>query len=102
MINLLSQVLKHAPFVPKLSDKVPTVPVTPKFHTGKRAEERGQFDVVRKMRELEREQEKKLLEEEHARKEKEEVIKMRKSSVHKAQPIKSFKSVTIKLTGNHK
>ena len=63
----------------------------PSLRTGRRVEEREEFEVKRREKELAQELEKRRAEEELRREEEEQVARQRKQSVHKARPMPHYR-----------
>ena len=81
----------------KPSDKSLTE-IDPNFelHSDKRAKEREEYDMGRINREAELDAHRKQIEERRRHEEYVEIQRLRKETVHKAQPVRHFKSVDIK------
>ena len=91
-----SRILTCAPFVPKPSDKPLSEISNFSLHTDRRAEERAMYDMERTMKEAELELVRKEHEERKKREEEVELARLRRDIVHKAQPIKYYKTVEVK------
>lgn len=91
-------VTHQEPFVPKKESRILTVQEGFELATEKRAKERQEFE--KRLAELETQ--KSLMEEEERRRreeeEKEEINRLRQEVVHKAQPIRKFKSLEVKTS----
>jgi len=90
------KVLSMAPFEPKPSDTPLSEVSNFILHSDRRAEERKAFDLKVKQKEAEIVGAKRELEERKKREEIEEISKLRKESVHKAQPVRNFKPMEVK------
>ena len=90
-----AKVIKAPPFVPKLAEKSLTEAVGPTFHTDRRAEEREIFEQVRREKEAQREEARRQLEEQQAKEEQEEVTRLRRLTIHRAQPVKTVKPLVL-------
>ncbi|XP_029468758.1 targeting protein for Xklp2 isoform X2 [Rhinatrema bivittatum] len=91
-------IIHQKPFVPKKESRTPAVQESFELATEKRARERLEFE--KKIAEIEtqkvmQEEEEKLQQEE---KEKEETAKLRHELVHKAQPVRKYKNVEVKVS----
>ena len=73
-----------------------TIPEPFNFKTVKRAGERGEFERMKRLRETAAEEEKMRENKRKLRAEQEDVLKVRKVLVHKAQPVKNYKPLAIK------
>jgi len=91
-----AKVLSQVPFVPKPSDKPLSEISNFTLHSDRRAEEREAFDMKVKQKEADMEGAKRELEERRKREDQEEVTKMRKAQIHKAQPIRNYKPIEVK------
>ncbi|XP_076208575.1 targeting protein for Xklp2 isoform X2 [Aptenodytes patagonicus] len=89
-------VMYQEPFVPKKENKLLSVPESFELATEKRAKERQEFEKrladIEAIRERHQEQVRQRQEE----REKEEVAKLRQELVHKANPIRKYRSVEVK------
>ncbi|XP_075373462.1 targeting protein for Xklp2 isoform X4 [Mycteria americana] len=89
-------VVYQEPFVPKKENKLLSVPESFELATEKRAKERQEFEKrladIEAIRERHQEQVRQRQEE----REKEEVAKLRQELVHKANPIRKYRSVEVK------
>ncbi|XP_052639576.1 targeting protein for Xklp2 isoform X2 [Harpia harpyja] len=89
-------VVYQEPFVPKKENKLLSVPESFELATEKRAKERQEFEkrlaAIEAVRERHQEQARQQQEE----REKEEVAKLRQELVHKANPIRKYRSVEVK------
>eukprot|EP00092_Neocalanus_flemingeri_P022685 GFUD01024605.1.p1 GENE.GFUD01024605.1~~GFUD01024605.1.p1 ORF type:complete len:734 (-),score=225.55 GFUD01024605.1:140-2341(-) len=90
------RVLSQVPFVTKPSDKPLSEISNFTLHSDKRAEEREAFDLKVKQKEVDMEGAKREHEERRKREDQEEVVKLRKAAVHKAQPIRNYKPIEVK------
>lgn len=92
------KVLHQEPFVPELPPKNPLLEVSnfKGLHSDRRAAEREQFDMKLKQREAEIDGLKRERAERKAREEEEEIARMRKAAVPKANPIRNYKFVDVK------
>jgi len=90
------KVLHQAPFVPKPSDRQLSEISNFTLHSDRRAVERQAYEKERLKKELDIEQAKREKEERKKREQAEEVTKLRRQAVHKAQPIKGYKALQIK------
>ena len=86
-----TEVWKKPPFVPSFTKKSSVPPKTPPLHSALRAKERKLFDNIIKEREMQREQARQMELLAKKKKEKEEVARLRKQTVHKAQPVPKYK-----------
>jgi len=91
-----AKVLSQVPFVPKPSEKPLSEISNFTLHSDRRAEEREAFDLKVKQKEVDMEGAKREQEERRKREDQEEVSKMRKAQVHKAQPIRNYKPIEVK------
>eukprot|EP00088_Acartia_fossae_P040797 TRINITY_DN4252_c0_g1_i3.p1 TRINITY_DN4252_c0_g1~~TRINITY_DN4252_c0_g1_i3.p1 ORF type:complete len:767 (+),score=251.71 TRINITY_DN4252_c0_g1_i3:80-2380(+) len=91
-----AKVLNQAPFMPKPSDKPLSEVSNFKLHSDRRAEERQQYEQERLKREVDLEQAKREREVRKKQEEENEVARLRRQAVPKAQPIKAYKGVQIK------
>merc|ERR1719361_1463462 len=89
-------VLEEAPFSTKPSEK-PLSQIDPNFqlHSDIRAEKREEYDMLRRNKEAELDGVRREREERHKYEENLEIQKMRKEAVHKAQPVRHYKTVEI-------
>ncbi|XP_069727620.1 targeting protein for Xklp2 isoform X2 [Phaenicophaeus curvirostris] len=91
-------VVYQEPYVPKKESKLLSVPESFELATEKRAKERQEFEKrlanIEALRERQREQMRQQQEEQ----EKEEVAKLRQEMVHKANPIRKYRSVEVKAS----
>jgi len=91
-----AKVLNQVPFMTKPSDKPLSEISNFKLHSDRRAEEREAFDLKVKQKEADLEGAKREQEERKKRDELEEITRLRKAAVHKAQPIRSYKPIEVK------
>ncbi|XP_066585782.1 uncharacterized protein [Prorops nasuta] len=89
------EIWKRNPFVPQLPKKIIIVPKIPDLFSTIRAKQRERFDESIKMKELEREKRRNMEMLAAKRKEEMEINILRKSLVHKAQPIRKYKEVPL-------
>jgi len=89
-------VLDRAPFMPKPSDKPLSEISNFVLHSDRRAEEREAFDLKVKQKEVDMEGAKREQEERRKREDGEDIAKLRKAAVHKAQPIRNYKPIEVK------
>jgi len=90
------KVLTKAPFIPKPSDKHLSEISNFTLHTDRRAEERMAYEIEKKKKEVDLDEMKRQREERKKREQEQEVIQLRKQAVHKAQPIREYKGISIK------
>jgi len=90
------KVLAKAPFQPKPSEKPLSEVGNFMLHSERRALERGAFEVKLKQKEAEIEGAKRELQMRKKREEEEEVARLRREAVPKAQPIRNYKHVEIR------
>jgi len=90
------RVLTQVPFVPKPSDKPLSEISNFTLHSDRRAEEREAFDLKVKQKEVDMEGAKREQEVRRKREDQEEIAKIRKAAVHKAQPIRNYKPIEVK------
>ncbi|XP_069698789.1 targeting protein for Xklp2-like isoform X2 [Periplaneta americana] len=88
-------VVKLKPFEPKKSDRPLTDITSVELNTERRAKEREEFDMKVKMEQEEVEEMRRKREEEEKQRELEEVARIRKESVHKANPVRRYKQLDI-------
>eukprot|EP00090_Calanus_glacialis_P044282 TRINITY_DN7885_c0_g1_i1.p1 TRINITY_DN7885_c0_g1~~TRINITY_DN7885_c0_g1_i1.p1 ORF type:complete len:750 (-),score=309.01 TRINITY_DN7885_c0_g1_i1:165-2360(-) len=91
-----SKVLDKAPFMPKPSDKPLSEISNFVLHSDRRAEEREAFDLKVKQKEVDMEGAKREQDVRRKREDDEEVARLRKAAVHKAQPIRNYKPIEVK------
>merc|ERR1712112_15746 len=89
------KVLAKAPFQPKPSEKPLAEVGNFMLHSERRALERGAFEVKLKQKEAEIEGAKRELQMRKKREEEEEVAKLRRGAVPKAQPMRNYKHVEL-------
>ncbi|KAK2589018.1 hypothetical protein KPH14_001861 [Odynerus spinipes] len=87
-----TEIWKKAPFIPRPPKRMLKIPKTPPLLTASRAEERKEFEESLRRKEKEEEMLKSLAAIAEKKREKEEIIRLRKEIVHKAQPIRKYKS----------
>jgi len=90
-----AKVLEKVPFAPKPSEKPLSEISNFVLHSDRRAEEREAFDLKIKQKEADLAGAKRELEERREREAQEEVQRLRKAAVHKAQPIRNYKGLDI-------
>ena len=73
-----------------------TIPEPFKLKTHMRAGERGQFEMMKRQKETAAAEERMLEEERKFKEEQDNLVIVRKSLVHKAQPIRNYKPMAIK------
>ncbi|KAJ3131790.1 Protein tpx2 [Physocladia obscura] len=83
------------PFVPKKSNKPPTVPDSVVLHTDSRAEERRAFEEAKRAREAMEEEMRDLVRLEREEFERHEIRKIRQDQTFQAQPIRQFPGVQV-------
>merc|ERR1719481_1577521 len=82
-------VLQTPPFAPTLATRPLTVPLSgPSLSTGKRAEEREQFEAGRKARQQQEELTR-------AKEEVRRTIELRKQTVHRARPVPKYRIMEV-------
>ncbi|XP_046746532.1 targeting protein for Xklp2-like [Diprion similis] len=89
------KVLRRPPFMPVVPRQPLMLPPTPMLNSEQRAKERKIFDNYLKNKEQLETELRQLREAARKRREEEEIVKMRKKMVPKAQPIRCFKSVQM-------
>ncbi|XP_061864946.1 targeting protein for Xklp2 isoform X3 [Colius striatus] len=89
-------VVYQEPFVPKKENKLLSVPENFELATEKRAKERQGFEKRMADRDAMRERHQEQIRQEEEEREKEEVAKLRQEMVHKANPIRRYRSVEVK------
>lgn len=88
-----AEIWKKPPFMPALTKRSSERPKAPSLHTASRAEERKRFDDIIKEREAQREQARQMELAALKKQEEKELIRLRKQTVHKANPIRKYKTV---------
>ncbi|KAJ3093246.1 Protein tpx2 [Physocladia obscura] len=83
------------PFVPKKSNKLPTVPDSVVLHTDSRAEERRVFEEAKRAREAVEEEMRELAKLEREEFERHEIRRIRQDQTFQAQPIRQFPGVQV-------
>ncbi|XP_049673378.1 targeting protein for Xklp2 isoform X4 [Accipiter gentilis] len=89
-------VVYQEPFVPKKENKLLSVPESFELATEKRAKERQEFEKQLAAIEAIRERHQEQVRQQQEEREKEEVAKLRQELVHKANPIRKYRSVEVK------
>ncbi|XP_075022976.1 targeting protein for Xklp2 isoform X3 [Calonectris borealis] len=89
-------VVYQEPFVPKKENKLLSVPESFELATEKRAKERQEFEKRLADIEAIRERHQEQVRQRQEAREKEEVAKLRQELVHKANPIRKYRSVEVK------
>ncbi|XP_017678135.1 PREDICTED: targeting protein for Xklp2 isoform X2 [Lepidothrix coronata] len=89
-------VVYQEPFVPKKEHKLLSVPESFELATERRAKERQEFEKRLADAEAVRERYQEQIRQEQEEREKEEVAKLRQEMVHKANPIRKYRSVEVK------
>ncbi|XP_010567705.1 PREDICTED: targeting protein for Xklp2 isoform X2 [Haliaeetus leucocephalus] len=89
-------VVYQEPFVPKKENKLLSVPESFELATEKRAKERQEFEKRLAAIEAVRERHQEQVRQQQEEREKEEVAKLRQELVHKANPIRKYRSVEVK------
>jgi len=88
-------ILEREPFKPKPCEKSLLVSDDFQLHSDRRAAERQQFDEKIRQREAEQDALKKRMEQLREVEREEEISRLRREAVHKAQPIKQYKPIHI-------
>jgi len=88
-------ILEREPFRPKPCEKSLLVSDEVQLHSDRRAAERQQFDEKVRQREAEQDALKKRMEQLREVERDEEINRLRREAVHKAQPIKQYKPIHI-------
>lgn len=91
-----AKVLHQAPFMTKPSDKPLSELSNFTLHSDRRAEDREKYEKERLKREIDLDQARREGEQRRKHEENEQVSRMRKQAVHKAQPIKEYKGIQIR------
>jgi len=91
-----AKVLHQAPFMPKPSDKPLSELSNFTLHSDRRAEEREKYEKERLKREVDLDQARREGELRRKQEEQEEVARLRRQAVHKAQPVKGYKPIQVK------
>ena len=86
-----AEIWKKPPFMPALTKRSSERPKAPSLHTASRAEERKRFDDIIKERETQREQARQMELAALKKQEEKEIARLRKQTVHKANPIRKYK-----------
>ncbi|XP_066186834.1 targeting protein for Xklp2 isoform X4 [Sylvia atricapilla] len=89
-------VMYQEPFVPKKEHKMLSVPESFELATERRAKERQEFEKRLANAEALREEYEEQIRQQQEEREKEEVAKLRQEMVHKANPIRKYRSVEVK------
>ncbi|XP_065547792.1 targeting protein for Xklp2 isoform X2 [Lathamus discolor] len=89
-------VVYQEPFVPKKENKLLSVPESFELATEKRAKERQEFEKYLADKEAVKERLQERVKQEQEECEKEEVAKLRQEMVHKANPIRKYRSLEVK------
>ncbi|XP_052539723.1 targeting protein for Xklp2 isoform X2 [Tympanuchus pallidicinctus] len=89
-------VVYQEPFVPKKENKMLSVPESFELATEKRAKERQEFEKRLANLEARREKLQERVRQQEEEREKEEIAKLRQELVHKANPIRRYRSVEVK------
>eukprot|EP00076_Gallus_gallus_P032388 XP_024997926.1 targeting protein for Xklp2 isoform X2 [Gallus gallus] len=89
-------VVYQEPFVPKKENKMLSVPENFELATEKRAKERQEFEKRLANLEARREKLQEQVRQQEEEREKEEIAKLRQELVHKANPIRRYRSVEVK------
>ncbi|XP_021272854.1 targeting protein for Xklp2 isoform X2 [Numida meleagris] len=89
-------VVYQEPFVPKKENKMLSVPESFELATEKRAKERQEFEKRLANLEARREKLQEQVRQQEEEREKEEIAKLRQELVHKANPIRRYRSVEVK------
>ncbi|KAM9260497.1 targeting protein for Xklp2 isoform 2-T3 [Cariama cristata] len=89
-------VVYQEPFVPKKENKLLSVPESFELETEKRAKKRKQFENRLAKTEAMRERHREQVRQQQEEREKEEVAKLRQELVHKANPIRKYRSLEVK------
>ncbi|KAM6378491.1 targeting protein for Xklp2 isoform 3-T4 [Pluvialis apricaria] len=89
-------VVYQEPFVPKKENMLLSVPESFELATEKRAKERQEFEKRLADKEAIRERYQEQVRQQQEEREKEEVAKLRQELVHKANPIRKYRSVEVK------
>ncbi|XP_015737356.1 targeting protein for Xklp2 isoform X2 [Coturnix japonica] len=89
-------VMYQEPFVPKKENKMLSVPESFELATEKRAKERQEFEKRLADLEARREKLQQRVRQQEEEREKEEIAKLRQELVHKANPIRRYRSVEVK------
>ncbi|XP_068191566.1 targeting protein for Xklp2 [Antennarius striatus] len=89
-------VTRKEPFQPKRESRVAVVPEVFELSTERRALERQEFDQVVSEKEAHRTLMEEKRRQEASQKEKRDIARLRQEQVHKAQPIRHYKSVELK------
>uniref|UniRef100_A0A8C3QT82 TPX2 microtubule nucleation factor n=1 Tax=Cyanoderma ruficeps TaxID=181631 RepID=A0A8C3QT82_9PASS len=89
-------VVYQEPFVPKKEHKMLSVPESFELATERRAKERQEFEKRLADAEALREKYEEQIRQQQEEREKEEVAKLRQEMVHKANPIRKYRSVEVK------
>ena len=88
-------ILEKEPFRPRPSEKPLAVPEEVELHSDRRAVERHDFQLRKKQMEAENEAMKKHMDQVKEHERQEEIKVLRQQAIHKAQPIRHYKPVTI-------
>ncbi|XP_056363832.1 targeting protein for Xklp2 isoform X2 [Oenanthe melanoleuca] len=89
-------VMYQEPFVPKIEHKMLSVPESFELATERRAKERQEFEKRLADAEALRERYEEQIRQQQEEREKEEIAKLRQEMVHKANPIRRYRSVEVK------
>eukprot|EP00117_Sycon_ciliatum_P006176 scpid60372/ scgid9831/ Targeting protein for Xklp2-B len=89
-------VVYEAPFVPEPAQRGPIVTDDVVLHSDVRAEKRQEFDCMRNEKELEMAEEQHRRKMENEEREREEVERIRAGMVHKAKPVRHYRTVEVK------
>ncbi len=90
-----AKILEQKPFVPAKSEKPLSEVSNFELNSERRARDREQFEMSKRNREAEMESYKMQLADRKRQEEEEDIRRMRREAVHKAQPVKHYKPVHI-------